>query len=269
MKQGIYTSEFWIALAGQVLAILVVAGVISPADRESLGGAVTNTITAVATIAATFGVIRAYIRSRTALKDRALAGTTGAPAPDRPPPPVLPVVLAFLLLPAWAAAQCPPDCPCLPAVRTAAPRATCLFGSGRAQMELLKEISANQRLILSLLQHPQPPAPVSPPGAAPVPQVILLAPQLSPPAQQIPLGGPPLQQIPLGGPPKQEIPLGGPPRQDVPLGGPPKQDVPLGAPPRQQIDPGTPALPKQEIPIARPPMPSAPASMTYQRFRAR
>jgi hypothetical protein len=79
MKPGWQSSEFWITLLGQVLALLALSGVINVGDKDKLETASANAVTAVFTIVSSTAVVIRYIRSRTELKSQALQ-------PDRPPP---------------------------------------------------------------------------------------------------------------------------------------------------------------------------------------
>jgi hypothetical protein len=231
MKPGYMTSEFWISVTTQILAFLVVTHAISPQDQEALGGALAKMIAAVFTICTSGRIIVSYIQSRTTLKRQ---DVTKAVA----------LMLLLVLAPAsfaqsgsgvrgsGAVSSMP--------VAVGAQR-TCLFRRSDPQVvKLLEQVLANQQVIMQLLQDRHAPP-------AQQPQVIVL----SPPLQNIPLGGMPYQQIPLGGLPRQDIPLGGPPLQNVPLGTPPGQQIPLGGQPKQQIDQG--AMPKQSLPLGTPP----------------
>ena len=235
MKPGWKSTEFWITLTGQIIALCVILRLVNPADQQQLQDTAGMAVTAVFTLIASAGTILHYVSSRTNLKHREMdqgSGNSGS-ANGSGKFMALPAVLfALLLVPSTGAAQ--------------VKEPTCLFGcrcqqqrTDPAMLTLLQQISNQQQQILALLQQAHP---------------------VQPPAQYIVLGGPPLQQIPLGGPPHQDISLGGPPRQDVPLGGPPKQQVPLGPAPRQEI-PLAPSQPRQQ------PQP-APAAGTigYQRY---
>lgn len=81
MKPGWQTTEFWIALIGQVLALLALTGTISVGDRDKLETALANLVTALFTIVASTLVVLRYIRSRSELKTLALA--TDNPAVPR------------------------------------------------------------------------------------------------------------------------------------------------------------------------------------------
>ncbi|OAI46871.1 hypothetical protein AYO44_10470 [Planctomycetaceae bacterium SCGC AG-212-F19] len=252
MKPGWQTSEFWIALIGQVLAVLALTGAIRADDRAPLESALAGAVTAVFAIVSSASIVVRYIRSRTELKSQALASDAERPLT---PPPVLPSLLAVVigaLLFAAPLHAAPPPAP------------TCLFGGRQprtdpAVIALLQQLAQNQQTIISLLQQRAPaPAPI-----APQPLIIMVP----GPRQDIPLGGAPRQDIPLGGPPRQDIPLGGPPRQDIPLGGPPRQDIQLGPPLRQDIPLG-PVAPRQQIPLGdpRPPGEVKPAPSAMQRY---
>jgi hypothetical protein len=257
LRPGWQTSEFWIALVNQVLALLVLAGVLVPADRDQLGPALGNAVVAVFTLLGSAAVVWKYIHARTVLKQAHLPGIR----PAAPPALVVALVLLGLcLLPAPAAAQCVPGCPC-PAAQPATllpwrrqveqqlqqrqspPPAS---QTDPAMMALLQQLVRQNEQILALLSSQQ--------QRQATPPIIVLG-----PGSQIPFGGPPLQQIPLGPPPRQDIPLGTPPKQDVPLGGPPKQEIPPGSPPKQDIPLGTPPV--------NPPMPRATGWQRYEQSR--
>lgn len=68
MKPGWQTSEFWISVTGQLLALLALAGAVNGADRDRLETALTNGVTAVFALAGSFTVVWQYVRGRTALK---------------------------------------------------------------------------------------------------------------------------------------------------------------------------------------------------------
>jgi hypothetical protein len=254
LKPGWQTTEFWITLAGQILALCVALRFVPAADAEQLQGSLSTAITAIFAFVTSAATIAHYVSSRAHLKERHL--DQAAPKPPEPdgPPKLFSALAAAVFLTLLA----------LPGPGMAAePRQpTCLFGCQRQRQtdpqmtQLLQQIiRQNEQIIALLQQQPVPPA---------APQYIILGPQ---PLQTIPLGGLPRQDIPLGGPPRQDIPLGGPPRQDIPLGPPPAQNIPLGPPPLQQIplqQPRTPAQPAAPVPPANP-MPGATGFDRYTR----
>jgi hypothetical protein len=67
-RSGIKTTEFWVTLASQALALLALVGVIAPHDLGTLQDAVGKCAAAGAVFAANAWVIVQYIRSRTHLK---------------------------------------------------------------------------------------------------------------------------------------------------------------------------------------------------------
>ncbi len=85
MKPGWQTTEFWLSLASQVIAVLVLTGVVPQQDQSTLAGIVANAITgAFAVIAAvTMGVT--YIQNRTSIKKDQMAITQAAFFPPSPP----------------------------------------------------------------------------------------------------------------------------------------------------------------------------------------
>jgi len=238
MKPGWQTSEFWVTLIGQVLALLAITGAISIGDRDKLETALTNAVTAVFTLLTSAVIVIGYIRSRTALKSAAI-----------PVPPstagsrTLPMIVLALAGGLWFAAPAAAAPPAQPTCFLCRPQRT-----DPAVLALLQQLAQNQQTMIGLLQQQQrPPQPPAPP--------IVLVPS----PQQIPIGGPPRQDIPLGAAPKQDIPLGAAPKQDIPLGGAPKQEIPPGGPPRQEVPLGPP--PRQ----ITPPGEAKPAEM--QRYR--
>src|SRR5262245_16709172 len=148
MKPGWQSSEFWIALVGQALALLALTGTIASGDKDKLETALANAVTAVFTILSSAAVVVRYIKSRSELKSQALA----ASEPQRSPP-LLPLILAALL--------------CWPGSVQAAPptASTCLMCRPRtdpALMALLQQLAQNQKTIIALLQQ-RSPAPNPPP----------------------------------------------------------------------------------------------------------
>lgn len=227
-RPGWQTSEFWIALASQLLALLMIAGWINPADKQTLEQNVAAAITAIFTIVGSVAVVVRYIDARCSLKHAHL--DINAVEDTRPPGPLLPLIVAVACGFAFAG----PAAAQTPAGRTyVLPWRQRMYNdlqelkrrqqpqSDPALAQALAQIAATQQQLLHLL-HQQ--------SAPPQHPIILLA----PPYPSIPLGGQPRQDIPPGGPPRQEIPLGGPPKQPIPLG-PPPQNIPLG--------PAAPALP--------------------------
>lgn len=68
MKPGWQTSEFWLTSATTIIGFGVSIGLVSVADAATLTSAVTQSVTAVATIAGAVTVILSYINSRTKQK---------------------------------------------------------------------------------------------------------------------------------------------------------------------------------------------------------
>ncbi len=68
IKPGWQTTEFWLTLVPQALALAVLVGLVAPADRETLQGAVINAVTAVGALATSATAIWKYIQARTELK---------------------------------------------------------------------------------------------------------------------------------------------------------------------------------------------------------
>jgi hypothetical protein len=68
MKPGYQTSEFWLTLLSQALALLVLTGGVSAGDKDKLETALANAVTAVCTLVASASVVWQYVQSRTSLK---------------------------------------------------------------------------------------------------------------------------------------------------------------------------------------------------------
>jgi hypothetical protein len=72
MKPGWQTSEFWITVAGQALALLALTGAINSGDKDRLETALANAITAGFALIGNAVVVIRYVRSRTELKTQLL-----------------------------------------------------------------------------------------------------------------------------------------------------------------------------------------------------
>ncbi len=77
MKPGYKTTEFWITVAGQLLAALAIFGVIKQPDQVLLDHAAASAITSIAALAASGATIFHYVASRTGLKNTELERQTG------------------------------------------------------------------------------------------------------------------------------------------------------------------------------------------------
>ncbi len=73
MRPGFLSTEFYVTVISQVLAFLVLAGFIAPADKDTLQGAIVNGVTAIVTLIASVTALVAYIKGRMALKAQAEA----------------------------------------------------------------------------------------------------------------------------------------------------------------------------------------------------
>ena len=151
MRPGYKTTEFWITLVGQMIAMAVTLGIVRPGDQQHLQMTANEAITAICTLLVSAVTIRHYIISRTQLKQQSAppAEKTG-PGPGAPGFTPVAVLLALLLVPAVAGAQ---------------ERHTC-FGwrqqrTDPALLQVLQQIAAQQQQIIVLMQqqHHQPPAP--------------------------------------------------------------------------------------------------------------
>lgn len=70
MKPGYKTSEFWLALISQVLAVLVTVGVLRPGDQAELGQCLSAAITAIFALLTSSVQMKQYIQGRQGLKLR-------------------------------------------------------------------------------------------------------------------------------------------------------------------------------------------------------
>lgn len=68
MKPGYKTSEFWLAVSGQLLSLLVLTGFVSVADKEKIETAVVNSVSALFTLITGATIVWQYIHARTSLK---------------------------------------------------------------------------------------------------------------------------------------------------------------------------------------------------------
>lgn len=75
-KPGWMTTEFWLTLVAQAVALLVLFGVISVADKDSVTGTMGRAVENVFAVVASFVSIWKYIQSRTDVKQQAIASTT-------------------------------------------------------------------------------------------------------------------------------------------------------------------------------------------------
>lgn len=73
-KSGFLTSEFWSTLVSQALALLALLGVLNATDAATLGDALGKCLAAAFLFASNALVVIHYVRSRTLLKQSALAG---------------------------------------------------------------------------------------------------------------------------------------------------------------------------------------------------
>ncbi len=81
LKSGVFCTEFWIALVGQLLAALTLLGVLTSADALSLNDALGKGILGAFAVISAGAVAWKYIHSRTTLKSQP------GPAANVPPPP--------------------------------------------------------------------------------------------------------------------------------------------------------------------------------------
>ena len=226
---GFKSSEFWLNIVAKIGIVLVTFGGMSQAASDQIASQLTTAVGGIFAVIALWQMAKGYTTNRTELKKVVL--TTYKENGEESQVNVFGVkhtIGLLLLLGLSLGFVCPASAEMLP-----------------WRDRIAKQLAAHDA---ALNQQRQAPAPIQ----APQPQYIYL----SPPLQQIPLGGPPLQQIPLGGPPLQQIPLGGPPLQQIPIGPPPLQQIPIGPMPLQRIEQGTPPL--QQIQQGVPPGQQAP-----------
>lgn len=69
MKSGIRTTEFWIALAGQIVPIFVIIGVLTAEDAVTINETVVEVVKAAFALLVSLGIIWKYIESRTRVKE--------------------------------------------------------------------------------------------------------------------------------------------------------------------------------------------------------
>ncbi len=224
MRPGWKTTEFWLSLLTQVLALFTVLGFITGAEAKTLEDALSKCIAAVFLFAANAYIVVSYIKGRVALKlpDYEVVPyiedelPEPAPAPDKPHDPFLPpttmVLLALVSLLFFAAAPAFAD--------DAVP--TGLFNNGwRKQTE--KRLDDHNRLIAEMMQGQR--------QQQHNPQIIVLPPAL----QQLPIQGQPHQQLPIPGQPYQQLPIPGQPLQPLPIPGQPLQPLPVPGQPLQPL----------------------------------
>lgn len=72
LKPGIKSSEFYATLAVMIVALLVIFGLVDPADEQDLVAALTDLLAALAALGSAAHVVARYIQGRTTLKLRYL-----------------------------------------------------------------------------------------------------------------------------------------------------------------------------------------------------
>lgn len=185
MKAGFKTTEFWMTIVSQILAILTLLGFVSAQDAQSLETALGQCVAAVFLFAVNAWVVVQYAKGRVALK-RSQAGS-----------PKLVWLLAIVVLGCLGGARLEAG-PLLP---------------WRAQIE--QRLQDQQRLIAQWIgQQPRPQPPIF---QLPIPgdpkQTLPIG---GDPKQPLPVPGDPRQTLPTPGDPKQTPPPGGDPRQVMP-----------------------------------------------------
>ncbi len=88
-KPGWMTSEFWLSLATQVVAVLVLTGVIKPGDQQTILGATANIVTGVFAIVSSTITLLTYIQGRNALKVSVNKSNMDAVFPSLTPNPTV------------------------------------------------------------------------------------------------------------------------------------------------------------------------------------
>jgi hypothetical protein len=70
MKPGYRTTEFWVTLLGQGIALLATLGVLAAPEAATLTEAAGKLVTAAFTLASSTAVVLHYVQSRTRLKEK-------------------------------------------------------------------------------------------------------------------------------------------------------------------------------------------------------
>lgn len=73
IKPGYKTTEFWISLAANVVALLVIMGIVTPESQADLVEATSRIVEGVFAVITSVTAIIAYIRSRTKVKNEVVA----------------------------------------------------------------------------------------------------------------------------------------------------------------------------------------------------
>ena len=76
MKPGYMTTEFWSSIVSQALALLMIVGVISASDAQTLGDSLGKCIAAVFVFATNAYVVAQYIKGRVTMKTTEQKKTT-------------------------------------------------------------------------------------------------------------------------------------------------------------------------------------------------
>lgn len=71
MKAGYATSEFWLSIAAQAIALLVLVGIIAPSDQSTVQGSVSDLIKSVFALIVSATNVWKYIQSRIEAKNAA------------------------------------------------------------------------------------------------------------------------------------------------------------------------------------------------------
>lgn len=224
---GWKTTEWWTTAVSQVMALLVMFGILAPGEQKTLEEAMTRGIGAVFVLIASGYVVVQYIKQRFALKinsmniDYMREQQQQQPLPEREQSddPFLPKgpsatsliligllgTLAFGFMGSTASAE-----PILP-----------------WRQQINERLKFQEKLILEMMHkqnQPQPP--------------LQILPILGDPKQLLPIGGEPKQKLPIEGDPKQKLPIEGDPKQKLPPEGEPKQKLPIDGAPK--LDPRAP-----------------------------
>lgn len=75
-KPGWMTTEFWLALVTQGVALLVLFGIVSVVEKDTVTGTLGRAVENAFALAASAAAIWKYIQSRTDVKQQALASET-------------------------------------------------------------------------------------------------------------------------------------------------------------------------------------------------
>ena len=237
MKPGWKTTEFWQTLIAQALAALVLLGVVTVNDSQTLEEALGKSVAAIFALLLNGNIVGRYVAARLHLKSgrgEEPARPSGDGASE-----VLPLFLAALALGLLAGAVSaePPATPAL--VGQLSKLSVSESRTGWKPIPrtyaVLPWRAKVERELQELRNRPQQPPQVPPPI------------YIVPPLQQLPIQGDPRQLLPIPGNPYQQLPIPGSPYQQLPIPGNPQQPLPIY---KQLPAPGQPKQPLPNMPPA-------------------